>query len=333
MDIVQAETPAAVKTLRTNNIVQMAASHASIGQAHSLALAADGGVLAFGTSSCGALGLEHVTQSLPEPIRLTYTVPMIQVACGARHSAFLAETGEVYATGDNRHGQLGVPEFKGFTGVLQKVENIPKMRLIACGDTHTLGVVATGGVYSWGGNSSGQCGINSTLDAFTPKQIHFPLVPKQEAPFKLVSISAGAMHTLVSVMCNKQAYVFGFGSNVDGQLGLGPRLDNDDTHRLEPFTISGLCGNPARCCVQVAAAGNHTLALMKTGEVYAFGSNRFGQLGYLPPGARDKLSAKVQLHSLDGVPNFWDPTRIHALRVHHVRYIATSDRHSMVIAA
>ena len=53
-------------------------------------------------------------------------------------------------------------------------------------------------------------------------------------------------------------------------------------------------------------------------QVYSFGSNRFGQLGYLPPGGREKANEKIQLSKYDGLSNLFEPTRIVPLRVHHV---------------
>jgi len=261
---------------------------------------------------------------------MTHTVPMIQIACGSRHSLFLSESGQVYATGDNRHGQLGIPDVPS-TGTVSKVEVGPT-RLIACGESHSLAVLSAGGVFSWGANSAGQCGLEHVRDQRTPSKVRFPMLPRQTMPFDLLSIAAGSQHTLVAVMVGEASYVFGCGSHVDGQLGLGPP-DSNNMHFLAPFPIAFFQGNPARVVIQVACAGTHSLALTRSGETFAFGSNRFGQLGYLPPGGRERASEKMKLHEKDGVGNLWEPTRIDPLRVHHVRYIATSDRHSMVIAA
>jgi len=327
-----------IKPLRELQVVQMACSRASVGQCHSLALDSSGDVYAFGTSTCGALGLTEITQTRPEPIRMTHTTRMVQVACGARHSVFLSEAGHIYSCGDNRYGQLGLDssaEMTGnITGIPQKVPGVPPARLVTCGDSHTLAVLREPGIFSWGANSSGQCGQGSFKDIKVPARILFPLLPKQEAPFKMVSFSAGAQHTLVAVRLeNKLGYVFGFGSNVDGQLGLGRAQEGGDTHFVRPFSIAEIGGKPTREIIMVACAGNHSITLSRTGEVYAFGSNRFGQLGYVPPGGLAKVQEKVKLQDFDGVSNLFEPTRVAPLRVHHVRYVSTSDRHTMVIAA
>lgn len=82
----------------------------------------------------------------------------------------------------------------------------------------------------------------------------------------------------------------------------------------------------------MACAGSHSLACMLTGEVYAFGDNRFGQLGYLPPGGAE-LHAKIARQKHDGAAHLWWPTQVDPLRVHHVRTVSASDRHSLVLAA
>eukprot|EP01080_Neovahlkampfia_damariscottae_P006086 gene6086-10094_t len=60
-----------------------------------------------------------------------------------------------------------------------------------------------------------------------------------------------------------------------GQLGLG--LDYEKISSISTFTlIPNLIGKDI---IQIATGGYHTLALSRTGEVYSFGSNAFGQLG------------------------------------------------------
>jgi hypothetical protein len=74
-----------------------------------------------------------------------------------------------------------------------------------------------------------------------------------------------------------------------GQLGL--ELDHKEILKIQEFTlIPGLIGKEI---VNVQCGGFHTLALSKNGEVYAFGSNTFGQLGL---GDRKSRSTPTKLN-------------------------------------
>merc|ERR1712151_27960 len=98
--------------------------------------------------------------------------------------------------------------------------------------------------------------------------------------------------------------------------------------------------------VQVAAAACHSLALARSGEVYSFGENSYGQLGFPPEGAglqshgeaRSTLQRKKaeigqpSLHA-EGVARLWLPTRVLNLGLYHVRSIATADMHTIALAA
>ncbi len=79
-------------------------------------------------------------------------------------------------------------------------------------------------------------------------------------------VSAGLYHTLLS---NEAGFVFAWGDNSYGQLGIGSR-SNDEV----PMPVEGL-----ENIVSVSAGQYHSLALSATGDVYAWGRNTYGQLG------------------------------------------------------
>jgi alpha-tubulin suppressor-like RCC1 family protein len=78
------------------------------GYAHSLALASDGSVYAWGADSAGQLGDGTTTQQLtPVKVALPAGVKATAVAAGSNYSLALASDGSVYAWGYNGQGQLG----------------------------------------------------------------------------------------------------------------------------------------------------------------------------------------------------------------------------------
>ena len=86
--------------------------------------------------------------------------------------------------------------------------------------------------------------------------------------------------------------LFAFGSNSNGQLGIGNIVDQDKPQRCiiehdghhEP-------GNP----VKITAGGNHTLVLFDSGRLFSAGSNDKGQAG--PKARSSSLSNSVALHT------------------------------------
>lgn len=78
----------------------------SAGLNHSLALAEDGSVWAWGSNEYGQLGLpgDHCRCS---PIQVPLDQPAVQVNGGSTHSAILGKDGRVYTMGNGDNGQLG----------------------------------------------------------------------------------------------------------------------------------------------------------------------------------------------------------------------------------
>jgi alpha-tubulin suppressor-like RCC1 family protein len=114
--------------------------------------------------------------------------------------------------------------------------------------------------------------------------LHYQLLPDEFAdaiehgPVNGVKrIVAGNAHTCVLTGLN---HVRCWGNNQFGQLGYGNAIDVGDAPDRLPFT-AGDVPLPASDPVQQLVAGkNHTCALTRSGFVYCWGDNQFGQLGY-----------------------------------------------------
>ena len=90
------------------------------------------------------------------------------MSCGCCHSLVLTLEGEAYGWGHNGFGQIGksksdnnnyqlIPYFiNEFDG--------EKVKSISYGNLHSLALTESGSVYSWGSNSWGQLGRNSSKD-------------------------------------------------------------------------------------------------------------------------------------------------------------------------
>lgn len=344
-EIAQISGPSRIKSLRDHELVQIASAKANSGQAVTLALTAAGQVLSFGSSSRGALGHgPGVTQTGPLLLRMTLDLPVKYVAAGAHHSVIVTDEGRVFAFGDNTFGQLGIGKRKPTVHSLDLPEPLNNffmrygpVKLLAAGDNHNVAVCDSGKMYSWGANSNGQLGQGHLKDQAEPAII----VGLQDG---ITSLTCGSRHSVALVRYGTQ--VFAWGSNANGQLGIGPNCQADGQVRMVPALVQTLSDKRGMEIVQVAAASCHSLAITRKGQVYAWGENSHGQLGFLPDtskqiaAVRDSLQSPTQ-HTRDrdqprrhthGVDRLWKPERINSISNYTVRAVSTGEMHSLILA-
>ena len=60
---------------------------------------------------------------------------VMQISCGARHSAALASTGELFCSGCNKHGEIGQAEDCDFSKVFVPLRK--SIKDVECGWWHT----------------------------------------------------------------------------------------------------------------------------------------------------------------------------------------------------
>ena len=146
---------------------------------------------------------------------------VVQVAAGGAHSVALTSTGQLYAFGENRSGQLGNATNNGTTNPNPTPTRVTlpgssgQVVRIAAGGGHSLALTSTGQLYAFGDNQFGQLGEvtnNGTTDPNpTPTLVGLP-----GASGPVVQIAAGSRHSL-ALTSSGQAYAFG--GNTDGELG------------------------------------------------------------------------------------------------------------------
>jgi alpha-tubulin suppressor-like RCC1 family protein len=374
-DVTQVTNPQLLKSMRSVRIVQVESSPSASGQAHTVALTSDGEVYTFGTSSRGALGQgDQVKQTAPLLMRFTQEVRIRMVAAGARHTLMVADTGKLYSFGDNGCGQLGTDMVDDKKRPLKFADTpvavggplfeVPILRL-AVGDDHNLAVTEENLVFSWGANSNGQLGLGRSDDQHRPVRVR---ELEHQGVAEVSSVACGSRHSLVVSAKGVQpgsSRLFAFGSNVEGQLGIGQTNASDGHIRPSPQLVRTLSDVRDIRIVQVVAAASHSLALTQVGEVYSFGDNAWGQLGFPPEGGTDYNSAHAArrpapaafgatstafamtaqikgrkaseidapLAFANGVARLWIPTRILGLSLYKIKGIATADTHSLALAA
>ena len=174
----------------------------------------------------------------------------------------------VYATGLDDHGELG--DGAGVTtrstfGRVGTAGSRPVLRSVYSGPTgsHALALDEDGRAYAWGDNTDGQLGDGSTTTRTSP-------VPVTGLPagVTFTVLAVGGHH---SVGLGSDGVAYSWGDDYYGQLG-----DGTTTDRSTPGAVSLPSGVRFTA---VSAGGEHTLALGDDGRAYAWGFNRFGQLG------------------------------------------------------
>lgn len=154
-----ATTPVQIPASSLSNVVAIAA-----GLSHSLALLANGTVMAWGGNGYGELGTGSTTAawygSTPVQIPASSLNNVVAIAAGSGLSLALLSNGTVKAWGRNEYGQLGL----GHTVAQSTPQQIPAGSLsnvtaIAAGAGFTLAQLSNGAVKSWGDNSYGQLGL------------------------------------------------------------------------------------------------------------------------------------------------------------------------------
>ncbi|GIQ81250.1 hypothetical protein KIPB_002178 [Kipferlia bialata] len=196
------------------------------------------------------------------------------MACGGeQHSVVLTEEGLVYAMGRNEWGQLGPERHKiRDTPTLISPEGFMgrKVISIACGKDHTLVVDDTHTVWGFGSNNLHALGedVNEYTTTVHPWVIETPTPIDIDVP--IVDASCNERHCLI---ITDTGSLYAFGDNDAGELGTG----DFETRATSPVLVTPTWDTDTP--VSVSAGQDHSVVLMESGAVYAFGNNDYGQCG------------------------------------------------------
>jgi alpha-tubulin suppressor-like RCC1 family protein len=245
----------------------------SAGGTHILAFNnSPGNVYAWGNNGDGQLGnnSEKSTSTPVQVISDKTTTPatllsgVTAVSAGGRHSLAIAN-GHVWAWGSNDDGQLGVATADNQQRTAVQITSLTTevKKVAAGGGGHSLALMNDKTVKSWGRNTLGQLGVNSTVSPITTPGT---VVKGTGDLTNVTDIAAGRSHSLFLL---EDGTVWACGYNFVGQLG-----DGFTSNRNYAVQVMGLTG----IATQIAAGMDHSLALIN-GEVWAWGLNNYGQLG------------------------------------------------------
>ncbi|GES58538.1 Ran exchange factor Prp20/Pim1 [Aspergillus terreus] len=302
-------------------------------------------VYVFGTNCYGELGLGDATKKseLPGPVLnpklAADTVGVVHLTIGGVHSAALTHDNKILTWGVNDEGTLGrdtkedpvevddTPDgadqsdsdsdddevtlnLKEATPAAVNPAHFPAGTVftqLTATDSATFALTRDGLVYGWGTfrGTSGVIGWSPT----TKFQRTPALIPGLKDVTKLAS---GAQHVLA---LTAHGTVYSWGCDEQRQLGRRRASRAQDADPLLP----GECALPPNI-VDVDAGSYHSFAVRKSGAVYGWGSNNFGQTG-IAANAGDS----------DAVVLF--PTKVASLREYRpIKSITGGKDHSVVVA-
>ena len=257
--------PQPVTNVPTGGFTQLAP-----GGGHTCARAATGEVWCWGADDRGQLGLgQPDTNFNNKPLRVPSLSGIASVTTGRYHSCALASGGAVSCWGADDYGQIGDAVAEPFpTGVSvatpTTIASLTGALAIAAGNQFSLAITAgtpDPQLWGWGTNASGELGSTHPPDQLSTPTLASAVSVKPDA------VAAGRAHSC-ALKLDAGGGLKCFGANDRYQLGDALPTDKVDV-------TFGVASPP----VQVAAAFDHTCAVLQDGSLWCWGSNDRGQAG------------------------------------------------------
>ena len=149
--------------------------------------------------------------------------------------------------------------------------------MVASNSNNSIALMSDGTVWTWGDNTYGQLGNDSTSETFTPVQVRDP--DTTEYLTGISKVAQGARH---SVALAADGHVYTWGDNRHGQLGNGDMTDDKKLKPVKVVTVPATDTEPAVALenvIDIAAGDDFTVALDASGNVWVFGNNADNMLG------------------------------------------------------
>lgn len=286
------------------------------GASHSLALAADGTVWAWGDNNWGALGNDSgivCCYKRGTALPVSGLSGVVAIAAGGSVSMALKADGTVWVWGSNTNGQLG-DNFasKDYVGhpAPQQAPGLGGITAITAAYGHLHALKGDGTVWGWGDNGEAELGLGQASTGYcgciaTPTQ-----TPGASG---VVAISAGDFHTLA---LKADGTVLAWGRDAEDQTSVatGTNPVNHPT-ALVPVPIPGIANATA-----VAGGGLHSVVLRRF-AVPSFGDVSAGSAYATPIG---ELAARGIIKGCDPAAGQFCPAA-QTLRAQMAALIARSN--------
>lgn len=264
--------------------------------------------LHFGHLAVASLLLQHGGSLTLEDSKYRTPVDLISGPVSqAVGNEFGSVATEVFSWGSGTNYQLGTGNAH-MQKLPCKVDALHDsyIKIISASKFHSTAVGSRGELYTWGFGRGGRLGhpefdIHSGQAAvITPRQVTLGLGSR-----RVKAIAAAKHHTVIAT---ESGEVFTWGSNREGQLGY-TSVDTQPT----PRRVGSL---KARVSA-ISAANKHTAAVTESGEIFTWGCNKEGQLGY---GTSNSASNYI-------------PRMVESLKGKVLRGVSAAKYHTVALAA
>ncbi|RNF06871.1 regulator of chromosome condensation [Trypanosoma rangeli] len=306
---------AVLEPVRLRALEDKSVAFLRMGPWHAVAVSTNGQVYTWGLGKNGALGHGSESDVTTPKLITTINTKVMEASCGSFHTCFVTADGLVYACGDNQGGQCGVMgEMKITTCRCMYVPSYHKVISVTCGRHHTLLLLETGEVVSYGTGLGLGIGAGYSmrmvrgfhiLDNYTtlclsggschnfslaiPKTLSmiFLGIPHGDVPpaLRVIDLNNGLLGAALgqdfSLLLTRRGSCYTMGVGGCGQLGF-------DTRNIKEFTSDKVpvVRHATRVSyffrttiAQVSAGVSFAMALSDSQRVFAWGSNTYGQCG------------------------------------------------------
>ena len=226
------------------------------------AIKTDGTLWAWGLNSSGELG-DNTTTNRSSPVQTVVGGTWNYIACGYRFTIGIKTDMTLWAWGANDWGQLGNNTTVPRSSPVQTIAGGTNWVQAACthgGFRASAAIKADGTLWTWGRNTTGQLGDNTTTPRSSPVQ-----TVTGGTTWKQVACGYG-----ITAAVKTDGTLWLWGQNYQGQIG-----DGTTTRRTSPVqTVSA-----GTTWKQVACGYRHCVAVKTDGTLWAWGVNSSGELG------------------------------------------------------
>lgn len=238
----------------------------AVAKLHTLVLCKDNELYSWGVNDDSSLGREG-DERVPSLVNFPHEI--VDICGGASYSAILTSKGHVYGCGTfkSSSGVFGFDPKNEFQRSFVRMKNLRKIVRIYPGHNHLVMLDSRNNIWTVGANESGQLGrthrVRNIKRCLEPCQVSTKFSRKENHNF--IKASGGGFH---SMAINELYQCFAWGSNFNGQLGIGT-VESSESRRMVKL----------ESVIDVECGLTHTLFLTRDHKLYGCGDNSFSQLG------------------------------------------------------
>ena len=234
----------------------------SCGREHTAAIKTDGSLWIWGLNTSRQLGINNTdTRSIPVTT-FAGGNNWKSVSCGFFHTAAIKTDGTLWIWGQGANGRLGTNDVGDRIVPVTTFTGGNTWKQVSCGWEHTAAIKTDGSLWTWGRNSEGQLGDNTTTIRSVPVTTF-----AGGNTWKQVSGAGGGQ--TAAIKTDGSLWVWGY--NLDGRLGI-----NNITNPI-PTPVPIFAGG--KNWKQISSGDGHMAAIKTDGTLWIWGPGTSGQLG------------------------------------------------------